>query len=291
MVPSLFDRLVAGDHVCDVYDDEEQRLTAVARFVRVGVGGGNRVVHFSAGSPEKAVDELVTQGVDARALCETGALQVYAAGDTYLASGSFDPEAAIDGWRRMLADALEAGYAGLWALGDMSWAASQVPGVERLHWYEAEVNRVFSGGQALAMCLYDRRTMPPEALDRISAAHPSRLGPGPDESWVPLLRMRRTAVPPGLALTGEADASNREALAATLAGLREDLPDARGPLTVDLSELRFADAAVARLLIESHRALRGGIRVIGCPPQVARLLQVLGGEGILGAVDRAEVTA
>ncbi|OPG10235.1 MEDS domain-containing protein [Microbispora sp. GKU 823] len=291
MVPSLFDRLVAGDHVCNVYDDEEQRLAAVARFVRAGVGGGNRVVHFSVGSPEQVVDELVAQGVDARALCETGALHVYAAGNTYLASGSFDPEAAVDGWRRALAEALDAGYAGLWALGDMAWAASDISGAERLHRYEAEVNRVFSGGRALAMCLYDRRTMPPEALDRISAAHPSRLGPGPDESWVPLLRMRRTAVPPGLALAGEVDASNREALAATLAGLREDLPDAPGPLTVDLSGLRFADAGVARLLIEGHRALPGGIRVVGCPPQVARLLRVMGGEEILGAVDWAEATA
>lgn len=282
---SALDRLAPGDHVCHVYDDEAQRLAAVTRFVGAGVRGGYRVVHYCAGSPGEVMDRLTGHGVDAGALHDTGALRVYATEESYLASGSFEPEAVLGGWQQAISEALDAGYAGLWALGDMAWAAaaSKISGAERLPWYEAEINRVFSGGQALAVCLYDRRSMPAEALDRIRAAHPSRLGPGEQEEWAPLLRMRRTTDPPGLMLTGEADASNREALAATLAGLREDFPDTAGPLTVDMSGLRFADAAVVRLLVETDRALPVGIRLTGCARPVARLLWMFGGAHLLGA--------
>ncbi|MEW9533518.1 MEDS domain-containing protein [Microbispora sp. NPDC049125] len=284
---ALLGRLDLGDHVCRLYRDDEQRLATVAGFVEAGVGSGHQVAYFSVERPETVLEQLGSRGVDGRALIERGGLRVTSAQDSYLASGAFHPEAVMSAWRRAIADARDCGYAGLWAMGDMAWAATKIAGADRLRWYEAEVNRVFTGEHALALCLYDERSFPADELDRIAAAHPGTLEPGDGPGWRPLLRMRRTVDPPGLKLTGEADASNRDALAATLDGLRDDLPRTGAPATLDLTDLRFADAAVARLLIRAARTFPAGMRIAGCSPWIARLLTLLGGDQIPG-VDAAE---
>ena len=61
--------------------------------------------------------------------------------------------------------------------------------------------------------------------------------------------MRRTSDPPGLALSGEADLSNRYALAATIAHLPEDVAS-EAPLAIDLSDLTFADVGTMRLFVQ-----------------------------------------
>jgi anti-anti-sigma regulatory factor len=285
MDPGVLDRLGAGDHVCRMYDDEDERMATVAQFVQTGVRSDHKVVFYSLQSPREVLEELKARGIDAGELSERGRLEVAAMQDGYLGSGMFDPVSTIEGWRKLIAEARAEGYAGLWAIGDMSWAAGRVSGAERVYWYEAEINRLFAGGDALAMCLYDQRLFPGDALDRLAAAHPSTLEPGDDETWLPLLRMRRTPEPPGLKLIGEADASNRTALDVTLAGLAEDLPATVEPLTLDLTELHFADAAVGRLLIQAAHTLPTGLRIVGCPASVARLLTLLGGDWIPGVRD------
>lgn len=79
---------------------------------------------------------------------------------------------------------------------------------------------------------------------------------------------------PGLRLSGEIDLTNRQALAAVLAGRYDDLDDQAGPLTIDASGLRFADAATLAMLVRAARAAPGGLRVI-CSPTLARLLDLV----------------
>ncbi|GIH40203.1 hypothetical protein Mco01_32030 [Microbispora corallina] len=282
MDASVLDRLSPGDHVCRVYGEEGQRAETVAGFVRGGVKRGHKVVYFAVRSPGAVLEELASRGVDGRVLCDRGQFEVARAGDGYLTSDGFDVGTAIAGWEREIARAREGGYTGLWAMGDMAWAAGDGAVAERLLRYEREATRFFSRDDALALCLYDRRIFPEEELDAIAAVHPSTLEPADDADWAPLLRMRRTSRPLGLRLIGEADASNRHALAATLASLAGDLPLTDEPLTLDLTELRFADAAVARLLIRTARVLPTGMRIAGCPSGVARLLTLLGGGWIPG---------
>lgn len=76
--------------------------------------------------------------------------------------------------------------------------------------------------------------------------------------------------------------SNRHALRAVLEHLFDDTRTDGRALTVDVTALRFADAAAVRILIqiaadEAHR-----LRVVGCSPAMRRLLVFNGADAVTG---------
>lgn len=100
--------------------------------------------------------------------------------------------------------ALDAGFSGFRAGGDMSWLADRPPGSDQVVAYEAILNSMFEGQRALGLCLYDRNTVPATVIDHALATHPlvtlgreavanpfyrpavissTRLGRGEDVGW------------------------------------------------------------------------------------------------------------
>ncbi|MFC4533970.1 MEDS domain-containing protein [Sphaerisporangium dianthi] len=280
----MIERLRPGDHVCWTFDREDQRVAAVTGYVKAGVRAGQKIIYFADSPPDTLLRELRDNGVDTRHLTRIGQLKVGHPENGYLTTGIFDPVAVLDTWQREIAMARRGGYSALRLIGDMTWAGAPDVGAERLHWYEAQVNRIFADGYAMAMCLYDRRLFDPGSLVRLSAAHPSTVDPTAVWNWRPLLRMERTGEPPGLRLIGEADASNRDALAATLADLIDDMSRADAPVTLDVAGLRFADAAAARLLMSAANTAPPEVRITGCSLSLVKLMRLLGGEPRAGVV-------
>jgi anti-anti-sigma regulatory factor len=142
---------------------------------------------------------------------------------------------------------------------------------------------VFTAGFVIGVRLYDKRLFETSRLRHLASAHPGLLsaGAGP----VPLLHAARTAGPPGLRLSGESDLSNRRALQAVVQHLVEDATAAGVPVTIDVSDLRFADGHTARILIGAAKAA-GGMRLIGCSPALIRLLGFQGAASTPGLILR-----
>ncbi|WP_433795838.1 MEDS domain-containing protein [Actinoplanes sp. CA-252034] len=270
----MLGRLRPGDHACVVVDDDDVRRRSLATYVSAGLRDDERILYFGA-DPQRLADELGLHDAVAR-----GQIEMATPEDSYLAGGRFDPEATMEGWRSEAARARADGYRGLRAIGDMSWAAAPVPGAERLAWYEANVNRVFAERQAMAICLYDRRLFSAADLQRVTWAHPAAVDDTTSQDAEPALRFARTVDPPGVRLQGEAGLSNRQALRAVLDRLVDDAPGDRSPVTVDVSELRFADAATVRILLEAAVAGAPRLRVAGCSPGLRRLLLFNGAEAV-----------
>ncbi|WP_238013201.1 hypothetical protein KZZ52_28310 [Dactylosporangium sp. AC04546] len=78
-----------------------------------------------------------------------------------------------------------------------------------------------------------------------------------------------------LRLTGDSDLSNRLALAFCVADLREDCAAQGLPMTIDASALRFADRAIAELLLQSAQAVPG--LTVRCSPQLRFMIDILDG--------------
>jgi hypothetical protein len=206
--------------------------------------------------------ELAAGGAHVDRALASGQLEVAAAAANYRCSGTrFDADAAAARLRQVVQQAHWDGYPALRALGDMAWAAGRPHG--ELHRYEAEMNTMYAEAYAMAVCLYDRRLFPHRELCALISAHPASAGPRSRPGDGPLLRLRQ--IPQGLRLSGEADLSNRDAVAAVLA-------NSPPGLTLDLSELRFADASVCRLIADGRRA--GRLRTAGIQPALRRLLEL-----------------
>lgn len=88
--------------------------------------------------------------------------------------------------------------------------------------------------------------------------------------------------PPGLRIVGEADLATRDALVAVVAGLTEDAAVEDRPITVDVSELSFADGAAAQALVRAARSAPAGVRVVGALTTLARLISLVGGDDVPG---------
>ncbi|WP_433060243.1 MEDS domain-containing protein [Dactylosporangium sp. CS-033363] len=264
--------LQAGDHVCVPYLGASVRAGIMEDFVREGLADGDKVICCTVQDDPDALTAALAEA-DARVpeALRDGRLLVCSATKSYLAAGRFDAERTAADWREVVGQAERDGHAGLRIIADMSWATGAVPGTERLPWYEAEVNRIFARGFARGVCLYDRETFTPARLRRYISTHPGTVEP--DDPQPPQLRMRHTAEPRGLALTGEADIANRAALIAVLDGLRADLPGT-DPLTIDLSGLNFADVAAASALVRAARRVPG-VRLAGASRRLAGLLELV----------------
>ena len=68
---------------------------------------------------------------------------------------------------------------------------------------------------------------------------------------------------------------NRHALTTVIAGLVDDLPGT-GAAVIDVSGLRFADTAAARILAEAVDRAGGRLKLVGSSPALTRLLDFHG---------------
>ncbi|MBU2665110.1 MEDS domain-containing protein [Actinoplanes bogorensis] len=276
---ALLDRLELGDHVCWTIDDDTVRLDEIVGVLHGGLLARHKVV-FSGDDPDIVVTALERRGVRVREVLGSGQLTAATPESSYLAGGGFDAEGTLELWHGEKERARAEGYLGLRVVGDMNWATRGVPGAERLEWYEGRVNKNFADGYIMGVCAYDRRVFDALQLRRLALSHPAAAGPllpfDPETS----LRIRTTEQPYGLWLSGEADMSNRHALKAMVEEAYRER-EGRPVITLDVTALRFADTAAARVLLHSAATL-GPMQVVGCSPVLLRLLQFHGAESIPG---------
>jgi hypothetical protein len=269
--------LQLGDHVCALVDGVDDGFEVIAQTVAVGLAAGDRVMVFTESVPPvKVLARLEARGIPAGRESRAGQLEVLSAGDAYLPSGRFEPDRLLESLLDHVERATLDGYAGVRLVGDMAWALSAPVGVEQLAGYEAQVNQLYMDGRALGVCVYDRHAFDGDLLQQVRRAHPAIRASTVEDGWVPQLRICRISDPYGLRLTGEADFSNGQALAAAVEALLDQQADPFTPIHVDLAGLRFADAATAALLIRLALRAPAGVHLRGCHGPVVRILDCLG---------------
>lgn len=168
-----------GDHICAFYRGQEERDEVLVPYLRSGIEHGDPCVCVLDSTEPADVPPLADH-------CE-GRLLLHRSEETYLLGGRFVPERMLDFWdssaRHLLA---EGGDAVVRAAGEMTWALRDLPGVELLVAYEAELNRFLPKYPQTILCLYDlERFTDGEALLDILRTHPKVLMSGQviDNPW------------------------------------------------------------------------------------------------------------
>jgi PAS domain S-box-containing protein len=171
-VANVINEMEPGEHICLLYDDQGEYLSALAQFHRKGLTRGDRCIHIADDSPPDAIFQaLLSQGVDVAREVERGAILRLSPHEVYLQSGCFNPDKVRAFWNQAMADALRAGFRGLHVTGDVSWVLERAPGVHLLPEYEAGVDQTISGSCMQAICCYNRRLVPPEVLAPMFRTH------------------------------------------------------------------------------------------------------------------------
>ena len=162
-----------GDHVCTLFTTPEEQLQAAVEYIRAGLRRRERCLYICCehGVPEFR-QALQDAGIDVEREEKRGALVLLTKHDGHLKGGSFDPDKMISMLRAAVTDALDDGFAGLCAAGDMTWLLDEAPGSEKLAEYETRLNAFYRSNRALGLCQYNRNKLPDEALDHGIATHP-----------------------------------------------------------------------------------------------------------------------
>jgi hypothetical protein len=162
-----------GDHVCTLYSDRDEQLKAAVQYIRDGLARGERCLYVVCEhTPDEFRDGLRAAGIDVEAEEGREALLLLTKHDGHLSGGCFDPDKMITMLHGAVKDALDAGFTGLCAAGDMSWLLDEAQGSERIAEYEARLNDFYPSSRALGLCLYNRTKLPPETIDHCLATHP-----------------------------------------------------------------------------------------------------------------------
>jgi len=162
-----------GDHVCGFYYGEQERDAILLPFLRNGLLAGDKCV--AVVDSTRPADLLERIGADADRIA-SGQVEFYDSAQTYLRTGSFDPELMIAFWEeRARANGEQGRFDFARVVGEMSWLERVAPSPELVVRYETWADD-FAGRYAHAvLCLYDLRRLGSGILLDLLRTHPKLL--------------------------------------------------------------------------------------------------------------------
>lgn len=162
--------LSPGDHACVFYRGAGGRDEVLHPYLRAGLRAGDKCVCVvdTAGTAED-VSRLLVDGARDRQL------DVHLSDTSYLAGGEFNRKHMLRFWGEQLDKATEHGFDFCRLAGEMTWALRDVPGVEDLVRYEAELNELADGYPTAILCLYDLDRFSGEVVAEVVKTHPKVL--------------------------------------------------------------------------------------------------------------------
>jgi len=167
------DDIGPGDHLCCLYQSEQEHQALVTAFIRRGLERGEKVVYIvDAHTAETVLGYLRDDGLDVTPFVDGGQLSILTPNDAYTREGVFSPDAMIALLQSETDCAVAAGFSALRVTGEMSWALRGFPGSGRLIEYESKLNIFFPGKKCSAICQYDRRVFAPALLLDVLRTHP-----------------------------------------------------------------------------------------------------------------------
>jgi hypothetical protein len=185
-----------GEHICSLYDTEEEQLATAAAYLADGISLGERALYIGANrdAVRRFRAALGAAGLDAGALVERGALIELTHEEAYFADGWFSVERMLTMLRESIQQATSDGFSGWRGCGEMSWVLADAPGCDQVSAYEAVLHQFFQDTRACAMCQYNRKLLPAPLIDMALATHSTAVIAGRPR-FNPFFQPHRNATP------------------------------------------------------------------------------------------------
>lgn len=153
-IPGL--ALQAGDHVCAFYRGPEGRDEILLPFLREGLIAGDKCLAvLDEADPDEVLRRLAAD-VEVTVPPGSDQIEVLTSSESYLRGGAFSLPEMLAFWSVRVGSSLgPQGYSFARSLGEMTWALRDLPGVEDLVAYEAELNDFLPRYPQVILCLYD----------------------------------------------------------------------------------------------------------------------------------------
>lgn len=144
-----------GDHLCVFYRGERERDAILLPYLAAGLQAGDKCICVVDGCEPETVRESLAPAHEATYSVDDRQLDLLNADESYLRSRRFDIDSMLAFWEAGMQQAVDDGFTFIRAAGEMTWALRDVPGVELLVPYEAELNRSLRQYPQVILCFYD----------------------------------------------------------------------------------------------------------------------------------------
>lgn len=166
-------RLSERDHICAFYRGPQERDEILVPYLRAGLRAGDMCICVVDGTTPQAVLAALGDEADVDRWMEREQLEVRTSDKAYLSTGRFAPDEMLDFWDSLVGRALgTGGYHFARAVGEMTWALRDAPGVEHLVSYESELNRYLRRYPQVLLCLYDLDQFTGDIVIDLLKTHP-----------------------------------------------------------------------------------------------------------------------
>lgn len=161
-----------GVHMCGLYETDEERDELVYDFLHQGdVDGDQLRLYHTDPTPDRFKQEYGRRfPAEASHVDDPTRFTLVTARQRCFPSGRFEP-LAQDPKLLALRDGARAGTRPIRGVGEMDWAATDVPGRELLLPYEARLNGLFVDTPILMTCVYDLRKFPGSTIMGVLRTH------------------------------------------------------------------------------------------------------------------------
>jgi len=160
-------------HQCMIYEGSSVRyLTGVAYLIAEKIMANMRCLYLTSPAMVAGLRSYLSAAkVNVAECVENGSL-VLSSGQGHLRNGLFDPDAMLALLEETVTQTLRDGYAGLFAVGDMSWEFGPERNFEKLREYEEKLERLFTVyPQLQGVCQYQVQTLPVQAAREALGLH------------------------------------------------------------------------------------------------------------------------
>lgn len=161
-------------HKCLIYDGHPSvQLPVVVPFLLESLHDNWRCVYLGSPDMVRMVDAALTsRAVNTAKESRRGALMPSSARD-HLGNGTFDPLALVSHLCTLIDTAVQDGFKGLCATGDMRWELGTDANFDLLLEYEALLEQVLHDKPLRGICQYRRDVIPPRAVRHALLTHRS----------------------------------------------------------------------------------------------------------------------
>jgi len=172
--------IAPGDHICAFYRGPAQRDDVLLPFLRDGIVAGHKCICVIDDPDVEQITEPLSLVLDVEACRRSGQFDLLASDQAYLLGGEFHLDRMLDFWQVGVGQALQhSGYTFVRAVGEMTWALRDLPGVQDLVRYEAQLNKFLPRYPQVILCLYDlERFTDGQVLMGLLRTHPKVLMSG-----------------------------------------------------------------------------------------------------------------
>jgi signal transduction histidine kinase len=161
-------------HKCLIYDgDPSEQLPVVIPFLTESLRSNWRCLYLASPEMVQMVDSALGEhGIDSAREVKRGAL-ILSSDRSHLANGDFQPQKMVDMLCALVDGAVDDGFIGLSATGDMAWELGASQNFDRLLEYESSLEKVFRDRPLRGICQYQRGLVPARAVRDALTTHRS----------------------------------------------------------------------------------------------------------------------